>query len=519
MEQRGGSTDQVSDREERLRLLELRILHEQAARQKAELLLGAVTEENRELREAAAGSDREIERRVAARTRDLTLEQTRALERAERDQLTNLPNRKRYAERLQAALDRARAENSSVALLLIDIDSFRQINDAFGHVCADALLVAIATRLQHVTRPGEFVCRIGGDEFAVIVEFDARPEAALEAAERMRATFAAPYVVGGRTISASCSIGAAVFPVQASDADDLQRFADLALHRLRSATRNGALVFTSEMLADFEAARSLETDFRLAVQSGQFDVHYQPIVEMVSGRVFAVEALARWSHPTRGTIPPDVFIPLAEETGLIRQLGKIVLARSCEQARRWLHKGYIDNFSVNLSSRQVQDETIIGDVLEALRNAGVEPSRLIVELTESLLLTDTPAVGRIIAELRAAGVRFALDDFGAGYSNLSYLRRLPLGELKIDKSFVHDVESSEGARAILEHIVGLSHRLGLSVVVEGVENSAQLAFVRSVGGDLAQGYFFSAPLTAAEMTRFIEKHRSEPLRPGFRRAS
>ncbi len=505
---RSDARDLLAEFEERIRVLERRVERERGARVEAERLLA---ERAAEFARELSAAYREMSEKVAEQVRQAERDRAVGREPSERDLLTNLPNRRRYQKQLIASIGRVASSGGSVALAILDIDLFKLINDTYGQTCGDAILEEAAERMLKRLGPHEHLCRIGGDKFALISEFEAGKEAPLEAAERMRAAFAKPFQVAARLISCTVSVGCAIYPRQARDTGELQRAADVALHRMRTGSRDGVLMFTEDMLDEQAAQRKLEYDLRSAIAKGEIDVHYQPIAECATGRIVAVEALARWSNGAAGDIPPDRFVPIAEQIGLVRDLDIGMLAKSAAQARAWLDAGMIEYFTVNLSSRHLQEDRVVADVLGALGRAGVAPHHLMLELTESLLIDDTPAVGAAIAALRSAGVRFALDDFGSGYSNLAYLRRLPLEKLKIDRSFVQDIETSDAARAIIEHVVGLAHRLGLGVVVEGVESQAQLDFLRSVGTELAQGFFFYPASPAEEVTRLIEAQRRAPL--------
>lgn len=495
----------LAELEERIRYLETRLERERGARSEAERLL---TERTADFARELAAAYRELaDKTTAARVREMERERGLALEQAELDHLTRLPNRRRYQQLLASAVSHAATSGGSVALLILDIDLFKLVNDNYGQACGDAIIERAADRLVNCAGPEEHVCRIGGDKFAVIAKTDLAGLPAV--AERFGAAFAEPFEVAAREISCTVSIGCAVAPQHARTAGELQRAADLALHRRRTGRRRGVLVFSPDMLEEYAAGRELEYELRLAIELGNIDVHYQPIAECRTGRIIAVEALARWNNGGAGAVPPDRFVPLAEKIGLVRQLDLVMLAKAAAQAREWLDAGAIEYFTVNLSSKHLQEVGVVADVLGALGRAGIEPRHLMLELTESLLIDDTPAVRAAIGALRGAGVRFALDDFGAGYSNLSYLRRLPLEKLKIDRTFIHDIETSDAARAIIEHVVGLAHRLGLGVVVEGVETGAQLDFLRSVGAELAQGYYFHPASPADEVTRLLAAQQGD----------
>ena len=412
------------------------------------------------------------------------------------DQLTGLPNRRLLFDRLEQALASRSRHHRQGALLFIDLDHFKLLNDTFGHDVGDLLLQQVAQRLQAGVREGDTVARIGGDEFVVMLEglsaIDA--EAANQAelvGEKLQAALCQTYQIAQCAYQGGASIGIALFD-RALDIDELIKRADLAMYQAKSSGRNALCFFDPEMQALVNAHAALETDLREALVNEQFALHYQPQVDS-SGALVGAEALLRWQHPRRGFVSPAEFIPLAEETGLILAIGQWVVETACAQLADWAQRPGFDHLilSVNVSARQFHHADFVGQVLAALGRSGASPSQLKLELTESLLVDDMEEVITKMGALKALGIGFALDDFGTGYSSLSYLRRLPLDQLKIDQSFVSELLSDE---AIVRTIVALGKSLGLAVIAEGVENEAQKIRLASIGCHCYQGYHFGRPL-------------------------
>ncbi len=416
------------------------------------------------------------------------------------DGLTGLPNRSFLAQRLDEALSTALQQDGMVAMLCLDLDRFKQVNDTLGHAIGDALLRAAADRLRECTRRHDTVARLGGDEFAIVQTGLASAEEAAVLADRIIAALSLPYDLDGHQVVAGVSIGIAFAPLDTCDASNLLKMADLALYRAKADGRGVFRLFKSDMDFDLRARRQLEFDLRRAVAMAELELHYQPLVTLASGAIDALEALVRWNHPERGLIPPDSFIPLAEETGLMTPIGAWVLNRACADAVQWP-----DNIrvAVNISAAQFKGNGLVSAVTEALAQAGLPPRRLELEITETALLTDSEATIGILRELRSMGVRIAMDDFGTGYSSLGYIRSFPFDKIKIDRRFVADIETSSDCKAIVRAVTGLGIDLGMSTTAEGVETESQLAHLRAAGCDQVQGYLFSRPIPACDVAALL----------------
>ena len=429
------------------------------------------------------------------------------------DMLTHLPNRRLLIERLKQALIARRGNGREGALLFIDLDHFKNLNDTLGHDTGDTLLKDAATRIQACVRDSDTVARFGGDEFVVMLEaLGNTPEEATPRAEaiatKIHAALTAPYHLLHQDYHITPSIGVTMFFDLADTVDELLKRADLAMYQAKAAGRNTIRFFSPEMQASLEARSLLEADLRHALAGGEFVLHYQAQVDR-TGLVTGAEALLRWIHPMRGAIAPDNFIPLAEDTGIILKLGDWVLRTACAQLAEWLRTPATSSLtlSVNVSVKQSRHPDFVDEVLAAFAASGVPADHLKLELTESLLLDDLEAAIATMGALKAHGVRFSLDDFGTGYSSLSYLKRLPLEQLKIDKSFVRDILTDPNDEVISRTIVALAHSLGLSVIAEGVETPAQCALLLQQGCEAFQGYLFARPVSAAE---FDPRPRSLP---------
>ncbi|HEX8940997.1 MAG TPA: diguanylate cyclase [Candidatus Limnocylindrales bacterium] len=422
------------------------------------------------------------------------------------DALTGLPNRELLMDRLAHALARAGRSARSVAVLLLDLDRFKVINESLGHRVGDQLLVAVAKRLSAGLRPGDTVARLGGDEFVVLLESVAGQDEAVRVAERVLTELTSPFRVKNRDAFVGASIGIAVARPGRAAADDVLRGAAIALHRAKAdAGAAVCVVYDPTMSAPSVERLDLESDLRRALEREELVLHYQPIVDLATARPVGLEALVRWQHPRRGLVGPLSFVPLAEETGLILPLGSWVLRAAAEQARRWqtAFPGLPLTMSVNLSARQFAQPGLVAQVAAALEETGLAPGSLELEITETVLMGESESVLGALRRLRALGVRLALDDFGTGYSSLSYLRQLPLDEIKIDRSFVADLETDEANRSIVQAVVSLAHGLGIGVTAEGIETTGQLARLRAFGCDRGQGFYYARPLPAAEVTRTL----------------
>ncbi|MES2125957.1 MAG: EAL domain-containing protein [Pseudomonadota bacterium] len=423
------------------------------------------------------------------------------------DSVTALPNRHEFNERLAFALGRADRHETSVGLLLLDLDNFKVVNDTLGHDSGDLLLKLVARRLTDTLRSTDIICRIGGDEFVVIVEpSDDTSEVDMVAAKILGA-LAAPFEVLGHQLYVSASIGVSVYPRDARDARTLTRSADTAMYHAKNKGKNGYEVFKSDMELRAQKRLKLESNLRRALVRGELQLHYQPQVDLRSGRVVGVEALARWHCAELGHVSPAEFIPVAEESGIIVALGRWVLQTACRQAAKWRDAGLlgtIEHVAVNLSARQTKDSGLMDDINAILLETGLPASLLELEITEGVLMENVHANLDLLARLQAAGIHLSIDDFGTGYSSMSYLKRFPIDQLKIDRSFVRDLPGD--GEAIATAIIAMAHSLGLSVVAEGVENEAQLAFLRAAGCDLMQGFYFSKPLPVDEISELLRAH-------------
>ncbi|QQN62621.1 EAL domain-containing protein [Bradyrhizobium diazoefficiens] len=422
---------------------------------------------------------------------------------ARHDALTNLPNRVLFHEQLEQGLRRA-GSNDQLAVLCLDLDHFKDINDSLGHPIGDALLKEVGRRLKGTVGEHDTVARLGGDEFAVVQIGRSEEAAAGALASRLVEVISAPYEIDDHQIVIGVSIGISLSPQDGSNPDELLKNADLALYRAKADGRGTYRFFETGMDARAQARRLLEMDLRAALQRNEFQPYYQPIRDVASDRVVSFEALLRWNHPERGLISPINFIPLAEETGLIVQLGELVLQGACADAVTWPDDVGV---AVNLSPVQFKNPNLIASVTEALEKSGLAARRLELEITESVLLQNSEATLTTLHELRAMGVRISLDDFGTGYSSLSYLRSFPFDKIKIDRSFVSELATREDSVAIIRAVTGLGRSLGIVTTAEGVENDAQLELLRREGCTQAQGYLFSQPRPASDVAMMLERPR------------
>ncbi len=419
---------------------------------------------------------------------------------AHHDPLTRLPNRVLFHDRIQQALARL-DRGHGFAVLCLDLDRFKMVNDTLGHPVGDGLLRQVAERLQACVREGDSVARLGGDEFAVILLNLDDPAAVDALAVRMIETVGAAYEVDGHQISIGTSIGMALAPADGAAPYDLLKKADTALYGAKANGRGTACFYEDAMNAALQSRRELEVGLRQAMVRNEFQMNYQPLVDARSHRVCAFEALIRWHHPQKGIISPDIFIPIAESTGLIAQIGEWVLRRSCMDAASWPDDVKL---AVNLSPSQFKDKNLVRNVRSALAASGLPPQRLELEITESVLLTDSSVILAILHEIKALGVQISMDDFGTGYSSLSYLRSFPFDKVKIDRSFIKDLPNDRNAMAIVRAIVGLSVTFGMSVTAEGVETDEQAVQLALEACDQLQGFLFSKPIPAGKVMNLIE---------------
>ena len=427
------------------------------------------------------------------------------------DPLTHLPNRLLLRDRLEQAALAAAQDNTQVAVLYLDIDNFKQINDSLGHETGDRMLVAVVERLWQCIPATDTLSRLSGDQFVILLSDIRDSAAAARVAHAIRDAFAEPLAVGSHSLGTSFSIGISLFPADGRDFDTLLKHADTAVRNAKEGGRNTYRFFTRSMNADILEQMRLTGRLLPAVRNGEFLLHYQPQVHIGSGRIIGVEALIRWQHPEEGLVPPSRFIPLAEQSGHIVQIGEWVLHEACRQARAWQTEGLAAVVvAVNLSAIQFKRGNILDMVTAALAGSGLPPQCLELELTESILLQDVAATMQTLQQLKALGIKLSIDDFGTGYSSLAYLKQLAVDKLKIDQSFVRDMLVDPDGASIVKAILQLGHSLQLDVIAEGVETPEQLAFLADAGCDEVQGYLFSRPLPADQAARLLEAGLSSP---------
>ncbi|HRE17310.1 MAG TPA: EAL domain-containing protein, partial [Rhodocyclaceae bacterium] len=433
---------------------------------------------------------------------------------AHHDPLTRLPNRFSLQGRLDQVLAVARRDHTRLAVMFIDMDRFKNINDTLGHQVGDALLVEVARRLEQGLRASDIVARLGGDEFIVVLP-EIERAALVVIADKIMQALGRVYGIDGRELHSTPSIGISVFPEDGETVEELMKNADTAMYHAKSAGRNNYQFFAASMNADAAERVRIEAGLRQALERGELLLHYQPQVEIATGRVVAVEALVRWAHPNDGLIPPMRFIPVAEDTGLIGPLGDWVLNEALRQLAQWRAHGVANlRMAVNLSAQQLGSEQIVETATAVLARHGLSRGDLELEITESVAMQHPRRTAGLLSELRDQGIELAIDDFGTGYSSLAYLKQLPLDRLKLDRSFVMDIEHDANDAAISAATISLAHSLGLAVVAEGVESAAQLDFLQGLGCDIAQGYFFSKPLPAEECLVYLRKSALSGRRVG-----
>jgi diguanylate cyclase (GGDEF)-like protein len=425
------------------------------------------------------------------------------------DPLTGLPNRLLFIDRVGRLVKRTKRHKDQLfAVLFMDLDGFKMINDSMGHLIGDQLLIGVASRLEKclrstdtVSRIGETftVARLGGDEFTVLLDHIKDPSDAKRAAERMMKALASPFILGGKEVFTSVSIGIALSNSSYEQAEDILRDADTAMYRAKSLGKARYEVFDADMRASVIARLQLETDLRHALEREEFRNFYQPIVDLASGEIVGFEALLRWQHPTRGLLGPEEFIPVAEETGLIRELGWWNLREACRQISEWraaLAAHSHLTISVNLSAKQFLQPNLVEDIRKFLRELALAPEALKLEITESTVMADPAAAVEMLQQIKSLGIRLAIDDFGTGYSSLSYLHRFPLDTLKIDRSFISGMGEEGEGMEIARTILPMANNLRLDVVAEGVETIQQVAMLKKLHCKYAQGFYFSRPLSA-----------------------
>lgn len=424
---------------------------------------------------------------------------------AHHDLLTGLPNRLLLRDRFEQAVAQAERERSGVAVLFLDLDNFKQVNDTLGHTYGDKLLVRVVERLRGCLRDADTISRQGGDEFVILLP-NLRDLAVISGiAQQIVEAFTAPFEIDTYSINTTFSIGVSLYPDDGKEFDTLLRNADTALYQAKDSGRDTYRFFSEKMNMDAQEQLQLQGQLRNAVKNQEFILHYQPQIDIVGGHLIGAEALVRWQHPELGLIPPGKFIPLAERSGLVIPMGDWVLNEACSQAQAWREKGHALVMAVNLSALQFKRGNLLETVAHALKRSGLPAEMLELELTESILLQDVDAAIKTLHSLKDMGVKLSIDDFGTGYSSLSYLKRLAVDKLKIDQSFVRDLAEASDSAAIVRAIIQLGHTLQLTVIAEGVETDAQLAFLRNYGCDEAQGYLYSRPVPAEQFAELLKK--------------
>jgi diguanylate cyclase (GGDEF)-like protein len=448
-------------------------------------------------------------------------EKTKADERIEylasHDSLTRLPNREMFNALLRHSIETAQRHQRRFAVLFIDLDRFKVINDSLGHQAGDALLVELADRLKRSLRASDVVARLGGDEFVVILGEAEQASDVERIARNLLSVLSQPLQVSGHEWETTASIGIAMYPADGLDVQTLTKNADMAMYLAKEDGKNGFRFFTKGTTNLSVESLQLEAALRRALERSQLSLHYQPKIGMVGEGVTGVEALLRWSHPEFGAVSPAQFIPLAEETGLIVSIGRWVLHEACAQAMRWQGCGLHPlSIAVNLSPRQFADEHLLDDIDGALERSGLSPQLLQLEVTESMVMRNVSRAVKVMDAIRSRGVRLAIDDFGTGYSSMSLLKQLPIDTIKVDRSFVRDLPADSEDCAIVQAIISMAKALDLMIVAEGVETAAQQAFLRVLGCDEMQGFLFSRPVMAEELAAFVQsaaRVTSPPLQP------
>ena len=428
---------------------------------------------------------------------------------AEHDPLTGLPNRLLLNDRIGQAIAFADRNKQSIALLFLDLDGFKHINDSLGHPIGDRLLQSVAKRLQECVRAPDTVSRQGGDEFLILLQSVQVPDDAATAAGRILSEVARVHLVDQHDLHVSASIGISVYPEDGLTADALIKNADTAMYQAKESGRQCFKFFTSQMNLRAVERQSLEEDLRHALERSEFALHYQPIVSLKTGAIVGAEALIRWTHPTRGQIPPLQFIPVAEDCGLILPIGRWVMREACRQSKIWREEGFTDGrMAVNVSAVQFQNDRFLEQLLDTLRETGMDPKSLQLEVTESVLMRHAELASSLLQKLRDIGVRVSVDDFGTGYSSLSYLRKFPLDVLKIDRTFVSQITKGTDDAAMVTAIISMARSLKLHTIAEGIETPEELAALKAQGCDEAQGFFFSRPVPADQFAHLLRAHLS-----------
>ncbi|HTO43929.1 MAG TPA: EAL domain-containing protein [Burkholderiales bacterium] len=430
---------------------------------------------------------------------------------AQHDGLTGLPNRLLMQDRLHQAISQARRGGGLVALMFVDLDRFKTVNDSFGRVIGDTLLKQVAQRLTACLRDTDTVARLGGDEFTIMLPDATNAQGVGEVAQRVLSEFARPFSDGEQELYVSASIGISLFPRDGSDPDELVKHADRAMYSAKDSGRNSYRYFTEDLNREVHEKVILESGLRRAIERGELRLLYQPKIDLASHKIIGAESLVRWQHPKLGLILPERFIPVAEESDLIVQLGEWVLNAACEQLRAWQQEGFALQVAVNVSARQFRRGNLEDRVVAAMVAAHVEPHLVEIELTESAIMQDAEGSISTLQRLKSHGISISIDDFGVGYSNMRYLNRLPLDILKIDQSLIRDIGADSKDAAIVRAIIGLARSLGIRVIAEGVENHSQLSFLNAHGCNYGQGFLFGRPLAPEAFAELMQKQvRPQP---------
>ena len=459
----------------------------------------------------AEAAEAAVRLRATVERLDLEVKERQRFERelrhqAMHDTLTGLPNRALLMDRIEQAIECARRHERSFTLLFLDLDRFKIVNDSLGHAAGDELLRVVTRRIGRFLRSGETFARLGGDEFILLLPDPMSADVLANITNHLSRIVAKPVTIADREVSVTCSLGYSVYPQDGEDAITLLKRADVAMYEAKKGGGNRMRRYTPGLSSHVGEQLEIETQLKQALQRGEFLLHYQPQIEIASGRIVGVEALVRWQHPVRGLVPPMQFIPLAEESGLIEPIGEWVLRTACAQAAAWQHGGLPPlRMAINVSPRQFNNPMLVSVVAQALAEHELAPEHLELEITETLSMKDPEESFRILATFKALGISIAIDDFGTGYSNLAYLRRFPVRRIKLDRTFISELGLQLGSHAIVEAIVAMAHKLDLQVVAEGVETAEQRDHLLRYGCDELQGYWFSPPVDADRFGALLVK--------------